>query len=66
MLPIPFNLVLPGFDRFISHASQTEYRVGEDMGLGIRNLKKLLSHSKLVALHVCSLQSVVVRLLFSF
>ena len=31
---IPLNLLLPGFDRIASHLSLTEYRVGEDVGLG--------------------------------
>ena len=36
---IPFDFVLPGFDWSATHGSQTEHRIGEDVGFGIRNLK---------------------------
>ena len=31
---IPLNLLLPGFNRIISHFSQEEHRVREDIDLG--------------------------------
>ena len=31
---IPLNLLPPGFNRIISHFSQTEHRVGEDIDVG--------------------------------
>ena len=34
---IPFNLVLTGFDWLVTHVRQTEHRVGENVGFGIRN-----------------------------
>ena len=30
---IPFNFVFPGFDWLVTHISQTEHQVGEDVGL---------------------------------
>ena len=38
IVQIPIDFHLPGFDRLISHASQKEHRVGEDVGFGIRDL----------------------------
>ena len=40
---IPCNFILPGFDWLVTKTSQTQHRVGEDMGLGIRNLNRLVT-----------------------
>ena len=42
-LQMPIKFVLPSFDWLVSHASQTEHRVGEDIGFVIRNLKSFVT-----------------------
>ena len=45
-LQIPFNCVLPNFDWLVTDTSQTEHRVGEDIGFGIRNLKSFIGEDE--------------------
>ena len=40
---MPFHFVLPGFDWLVTDTSQTEHRVGEDIGFGIGNLNRFVT-----------------------
>ena len=40
----PFDVVFAGFDWLVTEASQTEHRVGEDIGFGFRNLQSFVTY----------------------
>ena len=42
----PFGPVFPGFDWLVTEASQTEHRVGKDMGFGIRNMNSSITQQR--------------------
>ena len=50
-LQTPFAFVFPSFGRLITAASETEHRVGKDVGLGIRNMNSSITQQRCISPH---------------